>query len=153
MKNFYKENRVFSILMFIALFCLTIIVLFMVIYFFKGQGTNKYGDRLDGIKIVKISDSKLKEIETKLLSEKNISKTKIDIEGKIVYIVFYLKAEGISAEGINASLKALDYYSEEEKKYYDFQFIIEKEAKSETELFPIMGSKNSTSANVVWTKY
>lgn len=153
MKNFYKENRVFSILMFVALFCLTIIILFLIVYFFKGQGSNKYGNRLDGIKEVVITDSKIKENETALMLEKNIEKVDINIEGKIIYIIIYLKAEGVSADGINTSLKALDLYTEEEKKYYDFQFILEKTLKNEAEIFPIMGSKNANSANVVWTKY
>ncbi len=153
MKSFYKENRVFSILMIVAASCLLVIVSFLIIYFFKGQGTDKYGDRLSGINTVKISKNKLEEIKSTLIKENNIDRVETNVEGKIIYTTFYLKAEGVSSDGVNASLKLLNLYSEEEKKFYDFQFIVEKENKDAAETFPIIGAKNSNSANVVWTKY
>lgn len=153
MKNFYKENRVFSILMFVAITCVAIIMGFMILYFFKGQGSNKYGDRLDGIKEVTINNKKIKENSDAIAQEKGIEKATINLEGKIIYTVIYLKPEGVSSDGVNASLKSLELYTEEEREFYDYQFVVEKKPKDEAEPFPIMGYKNSDSANLVWTKY
>ncbi len=153
MKNFYKENRVFSILMIVAIICVVFILFFLVVYFFKGQGTNKYGNRLEGINEVKIADKKLDENAKTITKEKNIDKVSINLEGKLIYTVIYLKPEGVSSDGVNASLKSLDLYTEEEKAFYDYQFIVQKTPKDEAESFPIMGYKNSDSSNLVWTKY
>ncbi len=153
MKNFYKENRVFSILMIVSITCLIIIATLLILYFFKGQGTNKYGNRLEGMKEVKLDTKKLNKYENKLKEEKGIEEATITLQGRIVYVTFNISKESNVTEGVNASLKALDYFSEKEKEYYDFNFLIDKKEKEEDENFPISGYKNVKSANIVWNKY
>ncbi len=153
MKKFYKENRVFSVLMLISITCVLIIFTLLILYFFKGQGTNKYGNRLEGIKEVKIANKKIKEFETKLKEEKGIKETSLNIQGRIIYIIFKINKESSITEGINASLKSLELFSEEEREYYDFNFLVDKEEKEEDEKFPVSGYKNAKSANIVWSRY
>lgn len=153
MKKFYKENRVFSVLMLISITCVLIIFTLLILYFFKGQGTNKYGNRLEGIKEVKIANKKIKEFETKLKEEKGIKESSLNIQGRIIYIIFKINKESSITEGINASLKSLELFSEEEREYYDFNFLVDKEEKEEDEKFPVSGYKNVKSANIVWSRY
>ena len=152
MKNFYKENRVFSILMLVAIVCLLTIAIFF-IYFFSGQGANKYGNRLEGINAVKITKDKIKTYETSIKEENGVEKVTVNLEGKIFYVVIYLKVDASVNDGVNASLKTLKNFNEKELSFYDFNFIVQKEQKDEAENFPVMGYKKSTSANIVWTKY
>ena len=153
MKKFYRENRVFSILMIVSIICIALILGFMFIYFFNGQGNNKYGSRLEAIKNIKISDAKIKEYETSIAKENGIENSDISIKGKIVYIILYLKKDFASSDGVNASLKAISLFDEEVQTNFDFNFTIEKKEKDEAEIFPIVGYKNAESANIVWSKY
>ena len=57
-KRFYKEHRVFTILMSIVIVCLILIITVLVQIFYFGNGNDKYGERLEGIDNVKISESK-----------------------------------------------------------------------------------------------
>ena len=126
MKNFYKENRVFSILMIIAIICLLLIVGFFLIYFFKGQSSNKYGSRLDGIDKVKISDKKISEYEVKVKEEKGIESVEVVIQGKIVYVTLHLDNESAVNDGVNASLKTINNFTYKYLSFYYFNFIIYK---------------------------
>ena len=46
MKQFYKENRVFSILMIVVAVCLLLIIGITLKYFIFGSSYSPYGDRL-----------------------------------------------------------------------------------------------------------
>lgn len=153
MKKFYKENRVFSILMLVALTSLIIIAVFFLLYFFKGQSSNKYGNRLDGINAVKITSKTLTEYKNKLTAEPGVEGAEANIQGKIVYVIIDISKESGANTGVNAALKTINNFSEKELEYYDFNFIINKKDKDEAEIFPIMGYKKSTSASIIWTRY
>lgn len=153
MKNFYRENRVFSILMIISIMCILVICGFLLIYFFNGQGSNKYGDRLTGINENELSKTEISDYKDKLMLEKGIDKAEVNLHGKIIYVTIFLEKDSSVSDGVNASLKTLDSFSEEKQSFYDFNFIIEKEEKDEAEKFPVMGYKNALTSNIVWTKY
>ena len=53
-KRFYQEHRVFTILMAIVIVCLIIIATVLVQCFYVGNGSDNYGNRLDGIEKVEI---------------------------------------------------------------------------------------------------
>ena len=56
-KGFYQNNRIYCILMAISLFCLALIVSAFVVYFVEQTKTDTYGNRLDGIENVQITDT------------------------------------------------------------------------------------------------
>lgn len=153
MKNFYRENRVFSILMLIAVLCIVTIGVFLVLYFFNGQSTNKYGNRLEGMEKVKINNKKLDEYKDLISAENNVSSVDVNLHGKIIYASIIINKDAGVSDGVNAALKSLDFFKDEEKAYYDFSFIIDKAEKDESENYPVMGYKNAIAANIVWTKY
>lgn len=154
MKKKYKEDRIFKILMLVSLLCIIVIVTFLLIYFFGGTSGSKYGNRLDGLSSYIIEDSKIKDITSSISAEKNIKKTTIKLEGKLFYIAIYLEDKAKSIDGVNAATKALELFTEDQIKYYDFNFsIVMDQASSSEDNIYIMGYKNNTSSSITWTNY
>lgn len=146
-----KEKNIFSILMFVSIGCIIIMGILVFVYFFSSNSDNNYGERLNGIDDVKIANPKLKEIEDNIKTEKNIQKSSIRLQGKIFHVTIYLSDDGGVNDGINASTKVLEHFSDEEKSFYDFSFIITKGDLTSEDKFPIFGYKNSVSKNISWT--
>ena len=65
-KEFYRRNRVYSILMLVSLVCIVSILVGVIVYFVGQTTKDKYGNRLDGIDNVKITDTKKSEVENKI---------------------------------------------------------------------------------------
>lgn len=137
--------------MLISLVCILLIGILSFVYIFGGGKNNKYGERLENIETVKIAESKFKEIENKLKEEKNMEKISLRLQGRIIYATIYLEKDGSVNDGKNVSTKVIEQFNEEEKTYYDFQFIVTKKELSEEDVFPIMGYRNSSTTSITWT--
>lgn len=91
LKGFYKNNRVFVILMGIAIFCLAIIATAFV-YIILSQNTGDlYGNRLNGIETIEIAKTRLTELEKTIKEDEKVEKATSRIKGKIIYINIYIK--------------------------------------------------------------
>lgn len=149
MKKKIGENRIYIIFAIIIVICAGVILAVLIKNFF-GTGADKYGDRLDGIDKVKISEEKQKEIEEKLEEKDKISDVGVSIYGKIIYISFKFE-DGISlAEAKTQAVSSLDEFSEEEKAFYDFQFSLKQDKTEKNDGFNIMGAKNVNGTKVAW---
>lgn len=150
MKKYLKENRTLFILMIIAIVCIVISIVLLFKYFYFGNGGTKYGDRLDGIENVQISNDKQNEIARELEKNDLVEQAKVTITGKRLDIrmIFTEKATLVDAQGV--ALKSLDNFSDEEKAFYDFEFTLKQLATEKTEGFLIMGAKNVNGSNLVW---
>ena len=150
MKKILKENRTLFILMIVAIVCIVVSVLLLFKYFYFGNGGSNYGDRLEGIENVVISDDKKREVSSKIEENNLVDSATTTVTGKRVdiRIVFNEKASLVDAEGV--ALKSLDNFSDEEKAFYDFEFTLKQNATEKTEGFLIMGAKNVNGSNLVW---
>ena len=72
-KKFYKEHRIFSILMAVVIVCVILLCTLLIQCFYTGN-KDKYGDRLDDISKYEIKEEKLTEIESKIASQKDVEK-------------------------------------------------------------------------------
>lgn len=132
-----------------------IILIFLVIigimaknFFFPSDTDVYYGTRLEGIEKVRIKD-KTKE-ELKGVFKDSSKSVNIRLAGRIIYVDVKLN-EGVSIDTAkDLSNKTLEKLSEEEKKYYDVQFIIANE--SDTDHFPIIGYKHHARTAISWTR-
>ncbi len=149
-KRFYKEHRIFTILMSIVIVCLILIITILVQCFYVGNGSNKYGDRLDGIEKVEISTSRQSDYEANLTNNQKVKKAELVITGKIVYITIQLQEKVDLVEAESIAQKSLEAFSDEEKSFYDFMFTLKENSSSNTEGFIISGAKNKNSAKIVW---
>ena len=151
LKGFYKNNRIFVILMGIAIFCVAIIaVAFLYIVLSQNSG-NLYGNRLNGIETVKVSKDRLTDLENTIKEDTKVDKVSSHIKGKIIYINIYLK-EGKAEDAKNIAIKSLDFFNNDEKNFYDISFSVSKDDVEDV-TFPVMGYKKSDNTIISWTNF
>lgn len=152
LKGFYRNNRIYCIMMGISIFCIALIGVAFLMYFINQTKTDAYGDRLNGIENVKISDKHKEEIISGIKENKMVDSVTINVKGKLIYINVYLNS-GKREDGQSIAIKSLDLLTEEEKEFYDINFTFSKEAKSEKDTgFVMMGYKKSDATIISWTK-
>jgi hypothetical protein len=71
------------------------------------------------------------------------------LQGRLIYIEFEVKENVTVDESKEIGAKALDYFDEDEKAYYDIQIIITNQ-KDDVEGYPLMGYKHKTRDEIVW---
>ena len=118
-KDFYKNNRLFSILLIILIICIFLICFILIKCFYIGNGKSKYGDRLENISNVDISTKKIKKIEEEIKKDKLVESVIIKKTGRIMYIdiTFDVKTELIEAQSI--AQKSIENFTKEQLKYFD----------------------------------
>ena len=155
MKNKLKNNKVLLVLALILIICFVLIVVALFKYFYSGKNTSKYGDRLEGAESYTLHSSMKSEIE-RLYEKTEVSSVSIKQNGKIVYLTIDLAEVKKIEDAKSIALKSLDKFTDDEKNFYDIQFIItcskEESSSAENNLYPKMGYKNSSSSVVVWIK-
>lgn len=132
-----------------------IIVIFVIIlavmvknFFFPDDSKVYYGSRLDGIEKVKITDKKSKELKENF---NDISKSvTVRLQGRIIYIDVKANDDVSVDTARDRANKTLEKLSDDEKAYYDIQFLIGNEADKDH--FPIIGYKHHTKPAISWNK-
>ena len=152
LKSFYKNNRVYSILMIISIICIVAILVGVVLYFLGQTSKDKYGNRLEGIEKVEIKESKLNDIENKITESELVKSTEVVIKGKLVYITITLNT-GTHADAESLAQTSLELFSEEEKAFYDIQYIVDNKDEKIEENFPVMGYIKAGNSVIKWTNY
>lgn len=148
LKKFYKNNRIYCILMGISLFCLAIIAMLFVVYFVNQTKNDTYGNRLNGIESMEISDSEKDEIVNVIKESDKVDKATVNIKGKIIYVNVYL-LDGNRDLANSIAVKVLNTLNEEKKDFYDINFSFNKD---DDEAFPFMGYKKSDATIISWSK-
>ena len=145
-----QENWFLFILIIILLACFAAIGFLFYKYFYAGASSNKYGDRLDGIESYPLPENLESKITELYASEKSIDTVKVDVKGKIIYVIIGFK-ESVKADTAKSlAVKSLDAIGESNLTFYDVQFILKYTGTEENENFPMFGSKSSNSLKVVW---
>lgn len=145
--DFIKKNKLTIII--IALFLLLVFAAVQVKNIFFSSDSAVYGNRLEGIEKVKISNNTIDQVKSSF-TEDGISKTTVRISGRTVEIILTVNSDVSLDTAKSYGDKALGPFSEEEKKYYDFQIFVKKENESEN--FPIIGYKQKGKESITWTK-
>ena len=149
---FYKRNRVYSILMIISIMCILSILIGVILYFIGQTNNDKYGNRLSGIESVKIQDNKINDIKNKIKENELVDNVEVDIRGKLIYIIINLKT-GKHSDSEAIAQASLEMFGDEEKAFYDIQYIVSSSDKKTTENFPIMGYIKAGNSVIKWTNY
>lgn len=152
MKKFYKENRVFVILMGIALICIAIICGMMLWYVVNSSTKDAYGNRLDGIGDVKIEKKRVTEMESSISEMEHVQEVTINIHGKIINFNIDFDNETTSDEVKNVAIKCLEYFEEDYRNYYDMQFLFTKsDSEDSEEKFPVLGYIKAGKTTITWS--
>ncbi len=150
LKRFYKEHRVFTILMSIVIVCLILIITVLVQIFYFGNGNDKYGNRLEGIDKVEISEARQSDYENNIVNTKKVKKCDLQVTGKVIYITMQFEENVDLEEAKNLALKSLENFKDEEKAFYDFNFTLKKNTSDKVEGFLISGARNKNGSGLVW---
>lgn len=147
MKYIKKNKKMFIAIGIFLLFVILLIPIKNIL--FPNSGKAIYGDRLDGIDKVKISDAELAKVK-ETLKDDAISKVSTRISGKTVEVILTVEQEVSLDVAKGYGTKVLEVFKDDQKKYYDFQIFITKEKESDQ--FPIIGYKQHNLDKLTWTK-
>ena len=107
-----------------------------------------YGNRLDGIDNVLITDDKVNEVVNFIKEDNSISDASIHIKGKIINIIIKVsKKENTIDKMKEKSKDIIEKFSKDEIDFYDFQFFI----KNEDGNYNLIGYKNKNNEGISWS--
>ena len=149
-KRFYQEHRIFTILMAVVLVCMVLIITVLIQCFYVGNGSDKYGNRLEGIEKYKISESRQKDFENNIANNDKVKSVDIKVTGKIIYITMQIN-EGVElVEAQSIAQKSLESFSEKEQSFYDFNITLKQNSTDKSDGFIISGAKNKNGSGLTW---
>ena len=149
MKNFIKNNKV-TVVAFIICVIFVVLVFAIKLTFFPNEGTAIYGDRLDGIEKVEITDKQQKDIIKSLEDKDEVKSADTDIKGRTLNVLITVNddVELDPAKALTSSIT--DNLEENQTSYYDIQVFISKD--NDDTRFPIIGYKHQDKDEFSWTK-
>ncbi len=149
MKNFIKNNKV-TVVAFIICVIFVILVFAVKLTFFPNEGTAIYGDRLDGIEEVEITDKQQEDIIKSLEDKDEVKKVSCDIKGRTLNVLITVNddVELDPAKALTSSIT--ENLEEDQTSYYDIQVFISKD--NDDTRFPIIGYKHQNKDGFSWTK-
>ena len=143
-----KENKFTTIvfLIFLGLFLIGALIFGLVM---PKTGKPIYGNRLDGIEKVEVTNDQTNELVKNLKDKDYVTSASTHISGKIINVLIETK-EGTSIKKAK-TLKTivLKAFEEDQKKFYDIQLFITNENK-DAKGYPVIGYKNSSEKNFVF---
>ena len=149
LKKWINKNKGFAIICALA-FILFIIMVVIFVRLLVGGSSNKYGNRLDGIDKVKISNEVYESVKEDVKDVEGVNDVSVRLQGKIVYTTIEL-SDSISADKAKEIAKnTLDNYTEDELKYYDFSFFLKWKGEESDKV--ITGNKHHNLEDITWIK-
>ena len=155
MKDFFKKikswankNKGFAIIIALG-FILFLILLIIFFQMLIGGSSDKYGNRLDGIDKVKISNETFEGVKKEVTDTELTEDVTTRVQGKIVYTTITLKSDTSKDKAKEIASATLDNYSEDELKFYDFSFFLKW--KGEEGDTVVTGNKHHSLDSITWT--
>ena len=147
--SFIRKNK--FVIIAIGVFLILVILVFQVVsVFFPKEGKALYGNRLEGIEKVEITDSKKEQIENSLKEDSITKEANVSVAGKIIEVIVIVQDDTTIDSAKTLSTKVLNSLNENEKIFYDIQVFIKKDTDANN--FPIIGYKHHAKENFSWTK-
>lgn len=144
--NFIVDNRIYIVLVLFVIFCGFVFVT-MKAYLDPEDALAVYGNRLEGIEEVQITDKKEKEVIDFIKEDENIIDVSMSIQGKIINIIIKSKSKKNTIEKMQEKgIEIVKKFSEDEIKFYDFQLFI----KNEEANYNLIGYKNKKNEEISW---
>lgn len=145
--KFIKNNKILIALILIAVIMFSTILI--IIFSNLSSGNDEYGNRLDEIEKYPITDEIINNIQNEVSSLEKVKSVSYNLEGRLANFIIKVEDDLMVSEAKNYAEKVLEYFSEDLKKYYDIQILIDSD-NDESENYPIIGYKHKTSDSLVW---
>ena len=147
--SFIRKNK--FVIIAIGVFLILVILAFQVVnMFFPEEGKALYGNRLDGIEEVEITDSKKEQIENSLKEDAITKEASVSVAGKIIEVIVTVQDDTTKDAAKALTTRVLDSLEDDEKSFYDVQIFIKKDTEASD--FPIIGYKHQNKDGFSWTK-
>lgn len=147
-KDWIKKNKGLSVILLLAVvFLIVIIVIFVELL--VGGSHNKYGNRLDGINKVKISEKTYDGVKQEIEETGLTEEVETRLQGRIVYTTITLKSDTSVDKAKEIASNTLDNYTSSELEYYDFSFFLKWKGKESDTV--ITGNKHHSLDTITWT--
>lgn len=148
--NFIKKHKKEFILFVIAVLIILFCGITFVVMWFAGS-SDIYGNRLEGIEEVKLSDSYIKDIEGFIKEKDFVTKVNHNLEGRLLSFMVTVSDEVDIETAKQVGTIVINNLSEDELKYYDIQlYLLDSNTKEESR-FPFIGYKHKTSEGFIWS--
>ncbi|MDD4027955.1 MAG: hypothetical protein PHN54_02740 [Bacilli bacterium] len=116
-------------------------------FIYPEDSKSVYGDRLEGIEDVVITDLKKEELKAFIDESNTVIDSKFETHGKIINIIINLNSKGTEEKAKDLFNDILEKFSEQELEYYDFQYFVNNEELK----YLLIGYKNKISEIPVYT--
>ena len=146
-RRFYKNNRIYCILMIVSFLCLVVLGSALVIYFVNQMNSDKYGSRMDE-KDTKVIKEEMKSAEKFIEEFDYVLDADVFRQGPIVYLQVEVEKETSLANMQSLGTESLAEFSEESLKDFELQFSFQREGKVSYE-----GSKPTSNTIISWSRY
>lgn len=149
-KKIWQENSVLLVLLLILIACLVAISI-VVLTYFVGDSSSKYGSRLEGIENYPFDEDMQNDIIAKIKESEIVEDVTLRVSGKIIYVSITFVPTTTLVEAQSIALASLDNFSEEILSFYDLEYMISAEDTEDAEGFKLIGAKNvSGTGGIVW---
>lgn len=153
MLNYINKHKGISIVVGLTLILLIILIVIFA-SLFVNHGGNKYGNRLDGIEEVELTNTFLKDFKKELNDDESIVEANVRLQGKIVYIVFEVNSDISIETAKQMASNTLEKFSSEELAFYDISYLIKWTKINEEEkeeISAIEGTKHHLKDSISWS--
>lgn len=144
-----KKNKSILIIVVIIIAILSVTAIALYKFLFSGYSGSKYGNRLDGIENVVISDETINSSKSVFSEIEGVENVSYNLSGKICNFIITVNKDTDAETIKNNSSTMLEKFTDEEKKFYDFQIFIN--SSEESDIYPIIGYKINTVEEFSWT--
>lgn len=150
LKKIWQENSVLFVLLLILIACVVAMSV-VVIKYFVGDSSSKYGDRLENIEEHPFTDEIKNEIIAKIKEDELVSNASLRSSGKTIYVAITFDSKVTLVEAQSKALASVDFFSENILEFYDLEYMIKADSTENSEGFQIMGSHNvGGTGGIVW---
>lgn len=135
----------------IVLLLTLVLLVFITVIFIKllmSNSSGKYGNRLDGIEEVVISEETHESVKEEVMETEKVTDVTTRLQGKIVYITIVLNSDTSADDAKGIASGTLDNFTEEELGFYDFSYFLKWESEEADTV--ITGNKHHDLDSITW---
>ena len=146
--NELKQNKFTTIVfcIFLGLFLIGWLLFGLVM---PKNGEPVYGNRLEGIEEVKVTEEQTADLVKELKSKDYVANASIHISGRIINVIVDTKEGTKTSTAKTLGKVVLKAFDKDQLKFYDIQLFLNNE-NDNAKGYPLIGYKNSTDKDFVF---
>lgn len=143
MKKFVQslKNNQYTVIGIIIFFLLIVLGFMLYRFLFPNIGSPVYGNRLDGIDKVEITEKQSKTLVDTLKEKEIVKEAKTSVNGKTFKVIITVVDKTKAADAKKLTDVIVDGIEKDQKNYYDIEVFIKNE-NEEASGYPIIGYLN-----------